>query len=337
MILEHYGIDPSRHRIEPHGTGLINRTWLVSDEAGTPRYILQRLNTNVFRTPGDVAHNMSVLSDHVEREQPQFLLPLPLSTIDGETHPADGDVCHRLIPYVSDTVVHTVCTDPTQAFEAALQFGRFTAVFGGMDASLLRETIPGFHDLSHRWWQFQEAGRTGDPIRREESAELIDYLVSRKDIVDTYEDIRKDPEFRTRVTHHDTKISNVLFDREGHGVCVIDLDTAMPGRFISDVGDMYRTYLSPVSEEEGDLEKIVIRPGFKKAIREGYLAHMADQLTPSETARFEYAGEFMIYMQALRFLADHLNRDVYYGASYEGQNLVRASNQARLLQLFTES
>jgi hypothetical protein len=118
---------------------------------------------------------------------------------------------------------------------------------------------------------------------------------------------------------------------------VIDLDTAMPGRFISDVGDMYRTYLSPVSEEEGDLEKIVIRPGFKKAIRDGYLAHMADQLTPSETAHFEYAGEFMIYMQALRFLADHLNRDVYYGASYDGQNLVRASNQSRLLQLFTES
>jgi Ser/Thr protein kinase RdoA (MazF antagonist) len=336
-LLLHFGLDPASHSVQPHGSGLINRTWVVTDRAETPRFILQRLNTNVFRRPEDVAHNLDLLKSHLANHPIDYLLPLPISNLQGDATIHDDEGCYRLIPYVPDSLVHTVCSDSSQAYEAALQFGRFTAVFDGMDTSRLRETIPGFHDLSHRWHQFEEALRDGDPSRRRESRDPIDFLQSRRDIVDTYERICADPSFRLRVTHHDTKISNVLFDRSGKGLCVIDLDTVMPGRFISDVGDMYRTYLSPVSEEESDMDRISIRPGFKKAIRDGYLVHMSEHLTSTESEHFEYAGEFMIYMQALRFLTDHLNRDVYYGASYEGHNLVRASNQARLLQAFTES
>lgn len=336
-LLRHYGLDPSRHTVEAHGSGLINSTWIVRDSEVIPRYILQRLNTRVFRVPEDVEHNLSVLGAHLAATRADFLLPLPLQTLAGEGMAVDETGCYRLIPYVTDSVVHTVCTEPSQAFEAALQFGRFTSVFEGMDTSRLRHTIPGFHDLSHRWTQFEDALRDGDASRRTESAGQIDFLQSRRDIVDTYARIRQDPAFRLRVTHHDTKISNVLFDPLGRGLCVIDLDTVMPGHFISDVGDMYRTYLSPVSEEEGDLDLIAVRPGFREAIRDGYLTHMADSLTPVELEHFDYAGEFMIYMQALRFLTDHLSRDVYYGASYEGHNLVRASNQCRLLQRYMEN
>jgi Ser/Thr protein kinase RdoA (MazF antagonist) len=336
-LLLQYGLDPGMNSVHPHGSGLINRTWVVTDHDETPRFILQRLNTNVFRRPEDVAHNLDVLKSHLANHPIDYLLPLPIAKLQGDATIHDDEGCYRLIPYVPDSLVHTVCSDSAQAYEAALQFGRFTAVFDGMDTSRLRETIPGFHDLSHRWRQFEEALEHGDPARRKESSDAIDFLKSRRDIVETYERIREDPSFRLRVTHHDTKISNVLFDRNGKGLCVIDLDTVMPGRFISDVGDMYRTYLSPVSEEEPDMDRISIRLGFKKAIRDGYLVHMAAHLTAAELEHFEYAGEFMIYMQALRFLTDHLNRDVYYGASYEGQNLVRASNQVRLLQVFMES
>ena len=336
-LLLRYGLDPAYHTVQPHGSGLINRTWVVSDTGGIPRYILQQLNVNVFKRPGDVAHNLDVLGEHLQSKSSDFLLPLPVETIAGEDTAEDGDGCYRLIPFVTDSKVLTVCSSHSQAFEAALQFGRFTAEFEGLDATLLRETIPGFHDLSHRWRQFEDALRNGDASRRAQSAEAIDFLRSRSDIVHTYERIREDPAFRLRVTHHDTKISNVLFDKSGRGLCVIDLDTVMPGRFISDVGDMYRTYLSPVSEEEADLDRIEIRPGFKQAVREGYLTYMSGLLTPVELEHFDYAGEFMIYMQALRFLTDHLNVDVYYGAAYEGHNLVRASNQVRLLQVFMES
>ena len=134
------------------------------------------------------------------------------------------------------------------------------------------------------------------------------------------------------MTHHDTKISNVLFDEEGHGLCVIDLDTVMPGYFISDFGDMMRTYLSPVSEEEKDLSKIEIREEYFKAIADGYLHEMQNELTPTEKDHLVYAGKFLTYMQALRFLTDHLNNDVYYGAKYEGHNFVRAINQVALLK-----
>jgi Ser/Thr protein kinase RdoA (MazF antagonist) len=155
-------------------------------------------------------------------------------------------------------------------------------------------------------------------------------------IVDEYERIKNNPDFRLRVTHHDTKISNVLFDDTDNALCVIDLDTVMPGYFISDVGDMMRTYLSPAGEEERDFSKIEVRVDFFKAIVSGYLHQMNDALTDAEKESFVYAGKFLIYMQALRFFSDHLNNDVYYGAAYEGQNEVRAQNQVVLLQRLCE-
>jgi thiamine kinase-like enzyme len=138
------------------------------------------------------------------------------------------------------------------------------------------------------------------------------------------------------VTHHDTKISNVLFDERDKGLCVIDLDTVMPGYFISDAGDMVRTYVSPASEEETEFGKVVVRREFYQAIVEGYLGPMGDVLSTAERGRFFYSGLFMVYMQALRFLADHLNRDVYYGARYDGHNYNRAANQAELLRGLVE-
>jgi thiamine kinase-like enzyme len=174
--------------------------------------------------------------------------------------------------------------------------------------------------------------RTGDPERIAATKDLAKFLVDRNGIVDMYAYILKDPYFKKRVTHHDTKISNVLFNQEGKGVCVIDLDTVMPGHFISDVGDMMRTYLPPANEEEKDLEKVQIRPEFYKAIIEGYRDQMGSQLSEKERSSFLYAGKFMIYMQAIRFYTDHLNNDAYYGARYEGHNLMRARNQVKLLE-----
>ena len=128
----------------------------------------------------------------------------------------------------------------------------------------------------------------------------------------------------------------MLFDENDKGLCVIDLDTLMPGYFISDLGDMLRTYLSPVSEEEKDYSKIEIRNEYFVSIVKGYLGELNDELTPEEKEHFIYSGKFMIYMQGLRFLTDYINNDIYYGAKYEDHNLIRTGNQFTLLQKLTE-
>jgi thiamine kinase-like enzyme len=172
----------------------------------------------------------------------------------------------------------------------------------------------------------------GNKERINETQELVQYLLQQIRIVDEFESLKND--FKIRVTHHDTKISNVLFDEQDKGLCVIDLDTLMPGYFTSDVGDMFRTYLSPVTEEENDYAKIEIRPSFYNAIVDGYLSEMEEELTTTEKQSFAFAGQYIIYMQALRFLTDYLNNDIYYGCKYPTHNLVRAGNQIELLKKF---
>jgi len=184
-----------------------------------------------------------------------------------------------------------------------------------------------------RYEQFQAAIKNASPERFERCREMINALQQQYSIVETFESIKTNPAFKTRVMHHDTKISNVLFDENNKGICVIDLDTVMPGYFISDVGDMMRTYLSPADEEETDLSKIDVREDYFDAIVRGYLSEMHDELSNEEKKYFVYAGKFMIYMQALRFLADYLNNDIYYGAKYDLHNFNRAANQLTLLNI----
>ena len=219
------------------------------------------------------------------------------------------------------------------AFEGAKQFGRFTKNLSKFDVSKLHITLVDFHNLSLRYQQFETALNKGNTNRIKACAEVIEFIESQKNIVDEFDQIKTNSNFKKRVTHHDTKISNVLFDTNNKGLCVIDLDTVMPGYFISDVGDMLRTYLSPVSEEEADYSKIEIREDYFQAILEGYISEMKDELSDEEKSYFVYAGKFMIYMQALRFITDYFNNDIYYGSKYEGQNLVRANNQLVLLKI----
>jgi Ser/Thr protein kinase RdoA (MazF antagonist) len=334
-ILTHFGLNPSHYSVHPFGSGLINHTWKISSPNGQPCYILQQINTAVFRNPEAIAANISNLGAYLQKNNPDYLFAGSLPATSGAYLYMDEEKRHfRLFPFIpgshSIDMVHT----PEQAFEAARQFARFTNLLRGFDTSQLQITIPRFHDLSLRYRQFTESLAQGNPKRIAGSTELIGYLQQQQHLVQTFEHIKKDTDFRLRVIHHDTKISNVLFDDNQKGLCVIDLDTVMPGYFISDVGDMMRTYLSPVSEEEKDLQKITVRNDFFAAIAQGYLGELNNELTPAEKQHFVYAGQFMIYMQALRFLTDHLNDDVYYGAKYEGHNFMRAQNQAVLLQQY---
>jgi Ser/Thr protein kinase RdoA (MazF antagonist) len=334
-ILTHFALDPNDYSVQPFGSGLINHTWKVSTTDGQNCYILQKINSAVFKHPHHIALNMASLGNYLQQHYPDYLFAGALPTIAGDyLYVDEQQQYYRLFPFVAQSHSIDMVGTPEQAFEAARQFARFTHLLSGFDTRLLQITIPQFHDLSLRYRQFSTALANGNPQRMQEARELISYLQEQQHLVQTFEQIKSDPGFRLRVIHHDTKISNVLFDNRHKGLCVIDLDTVMPGYFISDVGDMMRTYLSPVSEEEKEVQLITIRDDFFAAIACGYMEEMKTELTGTEKQHFVYAGQFMIYMQALRFLTDHLNNDIYYGARYEGHNFIRARNQAVLLQRY---
>ena len=334
-ILNAYGLTGKDVETRAFGTGLINHTWAIT--TGDKKFILQRINHNIFKRPNDIAANIRMMGDYLSKNYPGYLFVTASKTLlqhDIVFEPTEG--YFRLFPFVKGSHTNDVVSSPLQAFEAAKQFGLFTKLLSGFSAAQLHITLPDFHNLSLRYQQFETAIGNGNTERIKEAASTINFLQRHRSLVSISESIPNNPAFKKRVTHHDTKISNVLFDDNGKGLCVIDLDTVMPGYFISDVGDMLRTYLSPVSEEEKDYSKIEIRDDYFKAIAEGYLGQMNDELSAEEKDHFVYAGKFMIYMQALRFVTDYINNDVYYGSRYEGQNFVRAKNQVVLLQKLME-
>ncbi|MBL0182829.1 MAG: aminoglycoside phosphotransferase family protein [Chitinophagaceae bacterium] len=331
-VLSQYGFSESDCSIQPLGNGLINSTWLL--ESAGKKYVLQKINHTIFGSPGDIAYNIRLLADHLSHAHPDYLFVSPIRTLKGDDLVSSAEGFFRIFPFINNSHTIDVVEEPEQAYEAAKQFGKFTRLLSGFDAGQLKITLPDFHNLGLRYRQFEEALLNGNAGRIKESAILIDFIKANKNIVDEFE--RSKANLKIRCIHHDTKISNVLFDEAGKGLCVIDLDTIMPGYFISDVGDMMRTYLSPVSEEEKDLSKIRVRNEYYEAIEQGYLSEMGEELTSIEKSFFHYSGKFMIYMQALRFLTDHLNNDKYYGAKYEGHNFSRAGNQATLLQRLME-
>ena len=333
-ILAAYGLHENQCEIIPFGTGLINNTWKIT--SGAREYILQRINQNVFNIPDDVADNLRSIGRYLNIHFPDYAFVLPIATQSNNDMVYEMGGYYRLMPFIKNSKTYVVASSPQIAREAAQQFGRFTKTLAGFDAGSLKFTIPHFHDLILRYKLFEDSLKNGNPERIRQCGPEIAFIRNNKAIVTEYEKIVADPNFKKRVTHHDTKISNVLFNEHNKGICVIDLDTTMSGYFISDVGDMMRTYLCPYSEEENEFSRLSVREEYFSAIAEGYLEEMSDELTSSEVDHFVYSGEFMIYMQAVRFLADHFNNDIYYSIKYEGHNLIRAKNQIELLRCYQE-
>ncbi len=336
-VLQTYGLDFSELEVKSFGSGLINNTWKVSRYNDDASYILQRINQHVFKSPEDIARNIRIIGSYLAEHHPDYFFVRNLYTSDGDDiFFMEGEGYFRLVPFVKKSHTVDVVQTPRQAFEAAKQFGRFTHLLNGFPVDELKVTIPDFHNLSLRYQQFLQSLQSGNAARIENAKEEINWLKAQDYIVKRFDAMKQNPDFKLRVTHHDTKISNVLFDEQDKGLCVIDLDTVMPGYFISDVGDMMRTCLSPVSEEEKDFSKIEIREEYYKAIVEGYLEGMENELSGAEKDAFFDAACYLVYMQALRFIADHLNNDEYYGARYEGHNFTRGCNQINLLKRLLE-
>ncbi len=336
-IFKAYGFNSTIVKLQQIGSGHINQTYLLSTESDT-KYILQNINTYVFKDPYAIAANIKAVADELTLHHPNYLFPASIPTTTGDLMFNHDGKYWRLLPFVANTLAFDTLSDPKQAYEAAKQFGKLSRLLNNFDTSNLKPTIPGFHDLAWRYDQFIVA-LNQDPVELKKIAQHeVDIALRHHFIVDYFHSYEHSIDFPDRVMHHDTKISNVLLDETDYrGVCVIDLDTLMPGKFLSDLGDMMRTYLCAFSEDEKDLEKIKIRIPYFKATIEGYLSEMASILTSTEKELILFSGKYIIYMQALRFLTDYLNGNIYYPISYVEQNLDRAKNQFKLLSELFEN
>lgn len=331
-LLKQYGFDIQDFDIQQFDSGLINKTWKIGSKKKT--YIIQKINEQVFKKPEDIDKNLLSLKDFLDTQYPGYLFVAPIPNIDGSTliHTVDG--YFRAFDFIEGSETLNFVSTGNEAYEAAKQFGKLSKLLSEFNTDKLRYTLPNFHNLPLRYRQFHEANTNASEERLKNANEAIISIQSHADIVETFNKVLSTASIPLRVIHHDTKISNVLFNKHKKGLCVIDLDTIMPGYFISDTGDMMRTYLSAANEEETDFNKIEIRQDIFEAICSGYFSEMGDVLTTTEIDLFIYSGEFMIYMQAIRFLTDYLNNDVYYGAKYPEQNLNRALNQITLLEKY---
>src|SRR6476469_3534859 len=208
-IVNNFGIAATT--IKPFGTGLINNTWIVGDE-NSSGYILQRVNTSIFKSPEDIAYNIRLIADHLAKHHPDYLFVSPLQTAGGQDILKTGSGYYRMFPYVKDSHTIDVVKTPEQAFEAAKAFGKFSRLLADLDYAKLKITLPHFHNLNLRFQQFQTAVKSGNSQRLADSRQLIDFIFEHQNLVEEFEQVKNYKGFKLRATHHDTKISNVLFD-----------------------------------------------------------------------------------------------------------------------------
>jgi hypothetical protein len=320
--------------IEPIGNGLIHQTYKAKKNSADNAVVLQAINTNVFKSPEDIVLNYSQLYEFLQHQNNGNKIPAPIISNDGKLIWKDSANNNwRATEFIYDSFSPVIASDAEAANTVAKSFASFTKSLAKIDIHNLKEIIPNFHNLAFRYEQFEDAINKASQERLMKSTHVIAELRQRKKLVDFFELTQNSKDYPSRVMHHDCKISNILFDKNtGKVICPVDLDTVMPGKFFSDLGDMIRSMACTVDENSTNWEEIDIRPSFYKAILNGYLEGIGNIFAAEEKRNIHYSGLILIYMQSLRFITDYLNNDIYYKINYTEQNLSRAMNQLILLE-----
>ena len=313
--------------IEPYGNGHINRTYLVKTSANN--YILQGINSNVFKTPLAIIANIELLWE----TQPNNHIILPMMPTQQGGHSITADeVVWRIFPFAEGYTSYEFIEEPWQAEKAANAYATFMKTFANIDTSRLQATIPNFHNGHLRFQQLEDAHKQAIPARKEKAKHLYEFAQEHKVIFDLIQKEVDEKRIPIRITHNDTKINNVLINKANpDDFRVIDLDTVMQGILLYDFGDMVRTSVSPTEENEADDSKIVFNTDFFEALCKGFSV-MNSVMTEAEKAHIVDGAKYMIFIIGIRFLADYFNNDIYFKTSYPEENYIRARNQFVLLQ-----
>lgn len=341
-ILRRFGIDAEDKEIVPVGNGHINDTFKAVDHNTGRAYILQRINHNVFRDVDLLQRNIERVTAHIRskleargaEDIDRKVLTLVKVNGSDRTYIQDGGSYWRVMLKIEDAETRESVT-PGNARHAGVAFGRFQEMLSDMDGEI-GESIPDFHNMELRLRQLDEAVAADAVGRLDGVRDLVGELRKRADRGCLAERLYREGKLPKRICHCDTKINNMLFDRNGDVLCVIDLDTVMPSFVFSDFGDFLRTAANKGDEDDRDLSRVEFDMDIYRAFREGYLESAGGFLTQTEIDNLPYAAERFAYMQAVRFLTDYLNGDTYYRISYPDHNLVRARAQFKLLQSIEE-
>lgn len=323
--------------INPLGNGLINRTYKV-DFSKSPSIVLQCINQTTFPQPENIINNYRLIQDYSKKTGGAGL-PALLKANDNQYSWVDADGNFwRATAFISNSYASSIPANAAEVFTAAKSFGAFTQSLSGLKADQLAIIIPDFHNLAFRYQQFEDAVKKAHISRLLKSTHVISEARDRIALVDFYKEVEtNEADYPTRIMHHDCKISNILFDATtGAVICPVDLDTVMPGKYFSDIGDMIRTMACTEEENSNAWELIDVKPDYYKAIINGYMEGMGNSLTVAEKKNIHQSGLILTYMQCLRFVTDFLNNDIYYKTNYPEQNLNRALNQLILLEKLEE-
>ncbi|WP_215225615.1 phosphotransferase enzyme family protein [Echinicola shivajiensis] len=327
-ILVDYGQHEAVSDVKKYGSGHIHQTYLI--DSTSKQFILQNFNTSVFPFPDRIAKNLKVVNEHLEGKTLDFNLVLPMKTANGALFSAVDQSSYRLFPFISGECIDKVSSSQ-QAYLAAKAFGGFVKACIGINTNDLEEVIEGFHNLSLRFRQFENALKATTIELHDEAKELIEFFKHQALLVRKYKYYEEN--LPLRVTHNDTKINNVIYDNSFSKInAVIDLDTVMPGFIFYDFGDLVRTV--SCTEEEASLEwdKIDVDLDKYAALLKGFVAAMGNDLTEEEKSSLPFGGEMMACIMGLRFLTDYLNGNIYYPIEYPEHNFHRAKNQGLLLK-----
>ena len=321
---------------EPYGSGHIHDTFCVTldDNDQEVRIILQRINTGIFKDPVAVMENIARVTDHLrsrlagEADAGRRVLQL-IATRDGASWHVDADRRYwRAYRFIEQAHTFDSVHSPRQAWEAAKAFGEFQRLLADFPAPRLHESIPDFHNTAQRFSALEQAVEADAAGRCEAARSEIVFAMARTTLVHALLDAGL-PE---RVTHNDTKLNNVLLDdATGAGLCVIDLDTVMPGLAAYDFGDMVRTMTCAAPEDEHDLARVAMEFELFDAVLRGYLEGAGSFLTTEESKSLIAGAKVIVFEQGIRFLADYLAGDTYYKISRPEQNLDRCRTQFKLL------
>lgn len=330
-------------QVEALAGGHINDSYVLTfaGEHGRERYLLQRINAAVFPEPRRVMENIERVTTHIATHLRQQevgdlgrRVSAPLSSRDGRPYSVDdlGDVW-RLYRFIEGTRVYPLVETAAQAAEAGRAFGEFQRLLADWPGPRLHETIPGFHNTPLRYEALERAVAADACGRSVSAAAEIAFARARRSWAHVLVDLHARGEIPERVVHNDAKIANVLFDAATErALCVVDLDTVMPGLSLYDFGDMVRSMTCPVAEDERELSKVELHESLFKALVQAYCAATGAMLTPVERQHLVTAGKIIMLEQGVRFLTDHLNGDRYYKTRRPGQNLDRCRTQFKLVE-----
>jgi Ser/Thr protein kinase RdoA (MazF antagonist) len=333
-IASHFDIEGDIASVKALGEGFINDTYIVTTEGSAPNYILQRKNHVVFPDVPGMMANIKAVTEHIKAKvaDPMRETLTVVPARDGKLYVQDGENYWAMCLYIPNTVTYERADSPDLARQGGVGIGRFQALLADFTQPL-NETIKGFHNIRWRFEQW-DATLAADPVGRvKEVQSEIGWIESRRQEMLAFWAKVESGEIPMRVTHNDTKISNILFDATtGDVLCAIDLDTVMTSTSLNDFGDAIRSYTNTGAEDDRCLDNVEMSIDMFAAYAEGYLSQQRATMTPAEKEWLAFSARYITFEQVLRFLMDYIDGDRYYKTAYLDHNLIRARAQHKLLQ-----